>query len=43
MAEVILRQAGGGRFNAYPAGSQPPGKVNPFALQLLRDIGASGA
>ena len=36
MAESILRQAGAGRFNAYSAGSQPAGKVNPFALELLR-------
>ena len=36
MAESILRQAGGGRFNAYSAGSQPSGTVNPFALELLR-------
>ncbi len=36
MAEAILRQAGGGRFNAYSAGSQPSGKVNSFALELLR-------
>ena len=43
MAESILRQTGGGRFNAYSAGSQPSGKVNPFALELLRGSGMSTA
>ena len=36
LAEAILRQAGNGRFNAFSAGSQPSGKVNPLALELLR-------
>ena len=37
MAESILNRLGGGKFRAYSAGSQPAGKVNPFALNLLRE------
>ena len=35
LAESYLKSIGGGRFQAYSAGSHPTGKVNPFALQLL--------
>lgn len=35
LAEAILRKDGSSRFNAYSAGSQPRGEVNPFALKVL--------
>jgi arsenate reductase len=35
LAECILRKAGRGKFQAYSAGSQPKGTVNPFALKVL--------
>ncbi|MFO1314470.1 MAG: arsenate reductase ArsC [Burkholderiales bacterium] len=38
IAESLLRGLGGGRFNAYSAGSHPAGAVNPFALELLRTL-----
>ena len=39
LAEGILRKDGAGRFNAYSAGSQPKGKVNPFAIKVLGALG----
>lgn len=39
LAEGILRKDGAGRFNAYSAGSQPKGTVNPFALKVLGALG----
>jgi arsenate reductase len=36
LAESILRKDGAGRFNAFSAGSQPKGAVNPLALRVLK-------
>jgi arsenate reductase len=38
LAESILRKDGGGRFNAYSAGSHPKGRVNPLALKTLEAL-----
>jgi arsenate reductase len=38
-ARSILRRDGAGRFNAFSAGSQPKGTVNPFALKVLEANG----
>jgi arsenate reductase len=39
LAEAILNKLGGGKFKAYSAGSQPKGRVNPHAIQLLQGLG----
>jgi arsenate reductase len=36
MAEAILNDLGSGRLTGFSAGSHPSGKVNPFAIELLR-------
>jgi len=36
MAEAILNQLGAGQYRAYSAGSQPAGRVNPYAVELLQ-------
>jgi arsenate reductase len=35
--EYLLRHSGGDRFEVYSAGSFPTGKVNPFAIEVLKD------
>ena len=36
LAEAIMNRVGRGTFNAWSAGSMPTGKVNPFAIALLK-------
>ena len=38
LAESILRKDGAGRFQAFSAGSQPKGAVNPLALKVLTSL-----
>ena len=46
LGEYLLKRLGGPRFEVFSAGSFPAGKVNPLAIQVLKDvynIDASGA
>jgi arsenate reductase len=36
LAEGMMKSLGGGRFEAFSAGSHPNGTVNPFALSTLK-------
>lgn len=36
--EYLLRRLGGPRFQVFSAGSFPTGTVNPFAIQILKDV-----
>jgi arsenate reductase (thioredoxin) len=38
LAESIMRKDGAGRFCSFSAGSQPKGKINPFALKVLKTV-----
>jgi arsenate reductase (thioredoxin) len=37
-AEYLMKRIGKNRFEAYSAGSQPAGTVNPYALRVLRHM-----
>ena len=36
--EYLLQRIGGSRFEVYSTGSFPTGRVNPFAVRVLRDV-----
>jgi arsenate reductase len=38
LGEYLLRRLGGPRFEVFSAGSFPTGKVNPVAIQVLKDV-----
>ena len=39
MAEAFARIHGGDKIEAYSAGSRPSGKVNPKAIEAMKEIG----
>lgn len=39
MAEAMMNAVGGGRFNAFSAGSDPAGVVSPFAVEQVKLLG----
>lgn len=38
IGEYLLRRLGGERFQVFSAGAFPTGKVNPFAILVLKDL-----
>jgi arsenate reductase len=41
LAEGLMNQISEGRFQAYSAGSQPMGRVNPLAIETLQALGCA--
>ncbi len=39
MAEALVTTMGRGRFHGYSAGSKPGGRVNPFAIEKVKETG----
>ncbi len=39
LSKAILSRVGGRHIRAFNAGSRPVGKVNPFAIELLENLG----
>lgn len=39
MAEALLKHFGGEDFEVYSAGTEPQTKVNPFAIESLKEMG----
>src|ERR1700730_1118936 len=39
MAKAVARIHGSERFEAYSAGSRPLGKINPKAIEAMREVG----
>jgi arsenate reductase (thioredoxin) len=38
IAECVMNRLGAGKFKAFSAGSQPSGRIHPYALDLLKRL-----